>query len=249
MNIPAPSTNTNTNEAAPVITLPEGTKPVEISFRKKDEKTGTVHPAITIGLPVIDGIEVYSIIAEQAAAVSPYNEDGSENPEFAASKTSKVLAYFADLHNDVVKVAANKQLNTALKNGVKQLGQADIDLKELDFWAFVYREPASRKMFSDELVQLAVADFEAVLRVHGRNTKGQPISPEGIKKAAKWSIVDRFKDVKTSPQFLTQLQGYLDTWYSNSDKQEVLKEFYLYLIERIETYLNVDQDSLLAAID
>jgi hypothetical protein len=237
-----------------------GLLPATIYFRDTKDKDGKVtqkaHEAVTVQLPLQTANSLYIEFATKTGEVPPYIEqDGAviENPAFKGSEGEKLLNYFADLFNKSVTQLANAQLREALKNGGadKKLSQADLNLEELTLWANINRPPAERKtkLFSDELVADALADFKSVLATHGKNSKGEPISKQGLEKAAKWAIEDRFANVRNQPVYLLNLQGYLQTWIDNSSKKDIFTPFAEYLLAKADGYLNPAEPPQLNSLD
>lgn len=192
-------------------------------------------PDFEAKLPYVDG----SYVKEQL-----------NNPELTEDEANKVLKYISDLHNANVKSEAQKQINEVIKdNAGIDLEQSMLNLIELTFWSLVFKEPADRKMFSEQLISEAQADFLKVGREHFKRANGTQVPDANILNASKEIFVDRFKNTKSDKAVLELLQGYIATWFDNSSNQTQFIDLASYLAERIELYMNKEEESKLGKFE
>jgi len=209
-------------------------------------------PSFVANLPIIDGKFIVNTIS------SLWSDSQSEELEEGARKDAetqlaKFLEYFAEYHNSAITVLANKQLNDKLKSNIlHKFTQADITLSELYIWELVNKEPVDRKQFSDELIAAAKADFVAVIPQFATNKHGTKVSNEGAANVAA-IIFDKknLEKFKTNKDGLATFQQYAGVWFANTsqDNQEAFTDYFNWLNSRIDTWLNIDNTTILATFE
>jgi hypothetical protein len=188
-------------------------------------------PKFTAELPYITGNSI----------VEALTDDTIEE-----AKKERLLKYIAGLHNDQVYGVAQAQINEAIKNNASiELSQSVLNLDALSLWSLVYAEPKSRAMFSDELIADAINDFKAVGAEFFKRPNGEQVAADKIAAAATEIFTARFKNTKSVKNALRVFQNYIAIWSVNSSRAESFISLASHLQERIDTLLNVNEESML----
>lgn len=174
------------------------------------------------------------------------------NPDFIISwltddsideaRKSKALQYLAGLHNDAVYSEQQKAIAPMVKE-LKIPTQDSVVLSDLDFWTLVFKEKADRKLFSDELVTEAIGDFTDVL------TQQFNVSLNGATAAANETFNKKLANYKTNKKVLGLFQTYLANWIDKTAQQDKFVGIASHYAERIEQYLNSDQESIIGKFE
>lgn len=158
------------------------------------------------------------------------------------AKKTKALTYLADLHNSAVYSEQQRAIAPMVKE-LKVPTQDSVVIADLDFWTLAFKEKADRKMFSDELVTEAISDMVDVL------TQQFNVSLNGATAAANETFNKKLANYKTNKKVLGLFQTYLANWIDKSTQQDKFVGIASHFAEKIEGYLNNDQESIIGKFE
>lgn len=215
------SGTTAATEAA--VTAPEGNytnQPVKFFFRSKKNELGeeSKRPTVELDIPHVTWTGLTNFLNTDA----------------------KARELVLSLVNNEIDTAARSQVNDETKPVNKQ---EELDVSKLDF-IFLANQPKSERAgygILKETWEAFMADYIAIMpQLTGR-------SVEQVSTAAK-AFVQRLQPVKTNKPVLRKLEEYLSIWFTNTSGTEEFAEIYQFLSSKLEAFLNLTDEDLLANI-
>lgn len=241
---------TTTQETKPF----DGTIEETFFFREK-KVNGTIvepkRPEFKATIPAVSN----DTILEQILANLEQDEAGNVS---ANAEGAKLLGFIAQQINDAIYSEAQGQIAAKLASFGEdtaarvayQLQATDLDQSKLTLTYLLNKPKAERKgpglQFSEELVKAASDSFINYAIANIKNTKGELLSREGADNASKEIFLNRFKNTKSNKALLELFQQRITLWLAGISEadQQTFAEFAQFLLTRLDTYLNPDQESI-----
>lgn len=157
-----------------------------------------------------------------------------------ALHTESGMKYILQLTEDAIIAAARDQVSRDTNPVESQEG---LDLSKLTI-EYLANEPASERKgrgIAKEIWADFVADYVDIMPALINRPK------EKVENAAKM-FIQKLQPVKGNKVILQALAGYLDTWAANTTNLEAFQECYKFLSEKLDTFLKVTEEDMLASL-
>lgn len=219
-------------------------------------KPATINPTKPVEIPEGFALQSFSFRAQQATDIDGnpvVDEKGNkvmvEKPAFKAlipvvtndslvslfndaTKAPAILSFCIDLLNQSIIDNTRVQINTLLKDG-KELAQSLLNVKALDIYAIATEPRSIGRGIPQEIWDSFKVDYIQFMSVDNKHQ-----SSGGADTVAKEIADSRLSKVRTSPELLNKIKGFLDTFIStiSEDKQSLYLPIYEDMTKKIAEY-------------
>jgi len=204
----------------------------KFGFRKTTDDTGKVIPApepLNLKLALFNWEDIIAMIAAESKREPIKNAKGEEEP-------NKVKEMVIDCINTPIINYVKDLIDTV---GVEEVRAKGIEPELYSFELIANLPPASKSMFDEETWKAFKEDYMEVMAIVG-------VSPERAKIGAE-HLAARLNRVKGNLEALEQFKGRINSWYSNSKKQEEFAKVFQYLLQRCEDFIKANQPETILA--